>query len=57
MAWEPPGGLGEETNDPSVRMVPLAAVLEESARLVDGTSPVVKKRMELLGHVEDLMAL
>jgi 6-phosphofructokinase 1 len=41
LAWEVPFGHGVETADPSVRVVPLSAVLAETERLLDGTSPVV----------------
>jgi len=57
LAWESPGGFGAETADPSVRVIPLAEVLAETERQLDGTSPVVKKRMELLRQVEHLLAL
>ncbi len=55
MGWEVPGAFGVETVDPSVRAVPIAEVLAETERLGDGTSPVVRKRMELLRQVEDLL--
>jgi 6-phosphofructokinase len=55
MAWEVPGGFGLETVDPSVRAVPIADVLAETERLLDGTSPVIRKRMELLSQVEHLL--
>jgi 6-phosphofructokinase 1 len=55
MGWEVPGGFGAETADPSVRAVPIAEVLAETERLLDGTSPVIKKRMELLAQVEHLL--
>ena len=54
LAWEPPSGHGRATADPSVRIVPLAEVLEETRRLRDGTSPVIQTRMELLSQAEDL---
>lgn len=57
LGWEPPGVPGHETADPSVRAIPLADVLEETARLLDGTSPVVKKRVELMRQAQDLLAL
>ena len=57
LGWEVPGNAGQATLDPSVRMIPLADVLEETARLLDGTSPVVTKRVELLNLVEDLMSV
>lgn len=55
MAWEPPGGVGRETIDPSVRVIPIDAVLAETARLLDGTSPVIQRRVELLRMVESLL--
>jgi hypothetical protein len=55
MAWEPPGGAGRETLDPSVRVVPIASVLDETMKLLDGTSQVIQKRMELLRAAEDLL--
>ncbi len=54
LSWDVPGGVGEPTPDPYVRVVPLAAVLEESPRLVDGTSPVAAGRIALLKRVEEL---
>jgi 6-phosphofructokinase 1 len=56
LAWEPPGGFGEATDDASVRRVPLAAMLDETKRLLDGTSPVTRGRVALLGRVEGLLA-
>ena len=38
-------------------VIPLAEVLAETERQLDGTSPIVKKRMELLRQVEHLLAL
>jgi 6-phosphofructokinase 1 len=57
MSWEPPGGFGTATIDPSVRVVPLAEMIAETARLLDGTSPVIRKRIEQLEQVEELLAL
>lgn len=57
VGWEPPGGPGQATPDPSVRAVPLADVLSETERLVDGTSEVVRRRVALLSKVEGLLAL
>jgi len=55
MSWEPLGGVGLETMDPSVRVVPIPTMLQETARLLNGTSVVIKKRMELLKVVHDLL--
>ena len=57
LGWDVSGGFGAKTADHSVRLVPIADVLAETARLLDGTSPVIKKRMELLRQVEDLLAI
>lgn len=57
MAWEPPFGAGAETSDLSVRAVPLTDVLSETERLLAGTSPVVRKRLEMLAQVEHLLVV
>jgi 6-phosphofructokinase 1 len=57
LGWEVPGGFGDKTPDHSIRRVPITEVLAETARLLDGTSPVIRKRMELLRQVEDLLAI
>jgi 6-phosphofructokinase 1 len=57
LAWEPPGGFGAVTEDPSVRRVPLAEVLAETERLLDGSSPVTRARIALLSRAEGLLAL
>ncbi len=55
LGWEPPFGVGRETVDPSVRMIPLEEVLAETARLLDGTSPVIQRRMAMLAMVEEIL--
>lgn len=57
LAWDVPGGYGRETADPYVRVVPLADALEETERVLDGSSPVTRGRVALLEQVEDLMVL
>jgi 6-phosphofructokinase 1 len=56
LAWEAHGAPGHATADPSIRAVAIADVLEETQRLLDGTSPVVQRRIALLKQVEDLLA-
>jgi 6-phosphofructokinase 1 len=56
LAWDAPGGAGEPSIDPRVRRVPLADVLEETRRLIDGTSEVTRQRMRLLQLVEPVLA-
>jgi 6-phosphofructokinase 1 len=55
LSWEPMPAVGAETADPSVRIVPLADVLAETARLLDGSSPVIQRRVQLLRAVETLL--
>jgi 6-phosphofructokinase 1 len=55
LSWEPTFSIGRETGDPSVRIVPLTDVLAETARLLDGTSPVIQRRVQLLKAVEDVL--
>jgi 6-phosphofructokinase 1 len=57
LGWDVADKAGTETNDPYVRVIPLAEVLAETARLLDGTSPLVRRRIALLSQVEDLLAL
>lgn len=55
VGWEPPFGVGRETLDPSVRIIPLEEVLAETARLLDGSSPIIQRRMMLLAQVEEVL--
>lgn len=55
LGWEPPFGVGRETIDPSIRIMGLADVLDETARLIDGTSPVIQRRMMMLKYVEEAL--
>ncbi len=57
VSWEPPGDAGEATFDRRVRRVALAEVIEETRRVIDGSSPVVAWRRKLLEQVEELIAL
>ncbi|OGQ10460.1 MAG: hypothetical protein A2138_23000 [Deltaproteobacteria bacterium RBG_16_71_12] len=57
LSWEPPGGFGDKTADPSVRRVSLQDMIDETKRVLDGTSPVTQARLALLAQVEGLLAL
>jgi 6-phosphofructokinase 1 len=57
LSWDAPGSPGTPTTDPSIRSIPLADVLTETAHLLDGSSPVLKRRIAMLRQVEDLLAL
>lgn len=56
LGWQVPFDHGAPTDDPSVRTVPIAEVLSETEKLLSGDSPVVKKRLELLNQVRNILA-
>lgn len=57
VAWQPwtPGGI--PTEDPSVLRFPLAQVLEETDRLLDGTSPVTRRRVKMMEAYAGVLAI
>ncbi len=57
LGWDVPYDHGQPTKDNHVRTIPIAEVLEETQRILDGTSPVVKTRLALLDAVRHLLAL
>lgn len=57
VSWDPPGGFGQATADRNVRIITLKDVLEETQHYLDGSSPVMQGRIQLLKQVEDLLAL
>jgi 6-phosphofructokinase 1 len=57
LGWDVPGGHGQKTADNAVNVIPIAEVLEETARVLDGSSPVTQKRLELLRQVQHIMAM
>lgn len=57
LAWEPAFPAGRRSADPSVYVVPIADVLAETERMLDGTSEIVKNRLALLSKVQDLFAI
>ncbi|MBW2276394.1 MAG: 6-phosphofructokinase [Deltaproteobacteria bacterium] len=57
LGWDVPDGAGQQTADPFICVVRLEQVIEETARLLDGTSPLVQQRLALLSKVEDLLLL
>jgi 6-phosphofructokinase 1 len=56
LAWDA-AEVGQATRDPSVRRIPLAEVLAETGRMLDGTSRATRARVELLTQAESLLAL
>ena len=57
IAWQPFGGVGEATAEPRVRRVPLALALAETARLLDGTSEVTRRRVLMMQRLESVLSL
>ncbi len=57
LAWEAPSSVGTKTTDPSVRRISLQEVLEETGRMLDGTSPSTRARVERILTAERVLAL
>ncbi len=57
LGWDVPDGHGAATADSFVRANPIAEVLAETERLLDGSSPVVKRRLALLEQVKHILAM
>ena len=57
IAWQPPIPGGTATFDPSVFRFPLEKVLEETKALIDGSSPVTKRRVKMMEVNEGTLAL
>jgi 6-phosphofructokinase 1 len=56
-AWQPTVSGGTPTADPSVQRFPLERVLSETAALLDGSSPVTRRRLALIEAVEGILGL
>jgi 6-phosphofructokinase 1 len=57
VGWLPPVPGGIATSDSSVHRFPLARVLEETKAVIDGTSPVTKRRVALMSAVSGVLSL
>lgn len=57
VGWIPPVQGGIPTPDSSVVRFSLERVLEETKSLIDGTSPVTKRRLSLMGAASGVLAL
>lgn len=57
VAWNAPLPGGVSTPDGSVKRFPLERVLQETAALEDGSSPVMARRLQLLQQVEGVLPL
>src|SRR5262249_52846179 len=57
VAWHPVVTGGVATADPSVHRFPLERVLAETERLIDGSSPVTRRRVQMMESVEGVLPL
>lgn len=57
VGWLPPVAGGTPTEDSSVHLFPLAQVLEETAAVIDGSSPVTRRRLALMEKASGVLAL
>lgn len=57
VAWLPPVQGGIPTSDSSVQRFPLEKVLDETRALIDGSSPVTKRRLALMEKASDVLSL
>ncbi len=57
VAWLPPVAGGVPTEDTSVQLFSLERVLEETRSLIDGSSPVAKRRLALMTRASGVLAL
>lgn len=57
VAWQPWSSGGIPTEDPSVLRFPLAQVLDETGRLLDGTSPVTRRRVKMMEAYAGVLAI
>lgn len=57
VGWMPPVEGGTATADSSVVRFPLQRVLDETRSLIDGSSPVTKRRLALMGKASGVLAL
>jgi 6-phosphofructokinase 1 len=57
VAWQALVDGGQPTEDSAVSLFPLARVLEESRTLVDGTSPITRRRVKMMETIEGVLGL
>jgi len=57
IAWQSPVPGGTKTADPSITRFPLETVLVQTEALINGTSPITQRRLQLLQAVEGVLPL
>jgi 6-phosphofructokinase 1 len=57
VAWMSTTEGGAKTIDPAVTLHPLPRVLDESQALIDGTSPLTRRRVQMMEAIEGVLGL
>lgn len=57
VAWQSTSDGGARTEDPSVKTFALEQVIQESQALVDGTSPLTRRRVQQMQQIEGILGL
>jgi 6-phosphofructokinase 1 len=57
VAWQPPVSGGIATPDSSVQRFGLPRVLDETRALIDGSSPVTKRRLQMMAHAAGVLPI
>jgi 6-phosphofructokinase 1 len=57
LAWQSHLGQGVKTSDPAITRHPLEDMVEETAALLDGTSPITKRRVRQMKAIEGVLSL
>ncbi|MFL5318645.1 MAG: 6-phosphofructokinase [Myxococcaceae bacterium] len=57
VAWQPNAAGGTPTDDPAVQRFSIENVLSETAKLIDGSSNVTKRRVKQMEMIEGVLAL
>ncbi len=56
-AWRPTVKDAERTEDPTVGLVPLSRVIEETQRVLDGTSEVMRWRLQMMERIAGVLGV
>jgi 6-phosphofructokinase 1 len=57
VAWMAPAGSGIPTSDPAVSRFGLLQVLAETRALLDGSSPITRRRVQMMERIEGVLGL
>ena len=57
LAWQSHLGQGAKTSDPAITRHALEEMVEETAALLDGTSPITQRRVRQMKAIEGVLSL